>query len=602
MRREDLLAFFIRLSDAFWNHRASDGALLCPKHHLNHTGKTSSAITLNLFLYRQTNDSRYLSRADTAAQYTRSQLRSETIEGKETCYFYPSRSKGNMSNMRIDSGMIIDALVTFVREYPDLSEDAKADYTDVIRRVCDTHLAHAAAEGNAPPNQQVWAGTGVAAAAGLLRDSALREASIACIENTLKRMRLDGFFSYHPAPEKYGLQSNANGITPYYQSRHFAFIFFMLEQLGSSVEPYRKELENGLVATLATILPDGSKLLALECKRWYWHSDREAGSYPHDIYLLLKGWRITGDQTYARAAAALMRLLIKQQDRDGSIHAAVGSGEEFQCRTISNADAVWITRVWDDLLEALEMPETPPIIAQQHFEPTGLMRITTPEFVLVLRENAEPCTTAWGAGVSGALPVGYAKKVASQWVSTVPRHGTEWNGTAPYGWFFFPARVKWFHFDASFWRANARDLWQELYYLSVEIRARNLRAAMHLLVSHILVTPFHLFFRPFAMQWGESTRKESPNTNELRYEVVPKNREKTMQLKTKVERTYFLSEDGFSIKDRIIVHEFILWAGLCIPRNVRIQTEATMFRFGNTSFFFFLPKGRTVQIMVESSL
>ena len=598
--REELLRFFTDLSDAFWKDRRNDGSTICPKHHLDHTGKTCAAIVLNQFLSAQTGDDTYRKREDAYAAYVLSRVAPDDPNTMQSWSLLPGFEKGNMSNPTIDSGAGIDALATYVLAHIDTMDASKlSEYKTAIERVSGTRLKGVVTS-KPVNNQRLWAGTGLAGGARLLLNDEWKVTCLKSIDRAFTEVESDGFFPYTFDAKGKGEPLGAGGTSPYYHSRHLAFMFHMLGEISGPVDVYRERLLKSLDALAAMVSPLGTKPMALECKRWYWHSDKEGGSNAFDIYALLKGWKMSGNTDYAIKAVALMKDLFRYQSKSGFI-TPVTSGEAFVCYFFSSADAVWITRVFEELLEATRIVSQHDMPGTVTFRDAALVSYESEQATLLVRTASKQCSVSWGEGMGGALPVAYHKRLGETWVSQIEfSHLDPWEGTGVTNWIFFPLHLRFTSLMKSFFRTNARELKQQIYYTQVELIGRNFFSALHIFFRHFLCAPKFFLVAPFSMGWGSAVALRQDKHTQV-YETIASNREKTVELKSKVTRTYLFDDNAVRVSDHVEFNEYTLFARFILPRGQTfIQKTATpskYLRLGRNVFF--IAKKRLDELMVE---
>lgn len=546
------MSFLKRASDALWRERNSKGELICPKHRLDHTGKTCYGVIIDLAIFDVTGDRAYLKRAEERGDFVFLQIRPHPQE-KETWLVYPgSTGKRNMSNTVIDSGAGIDSLATMISHPQNtLGKEKKEKWKQAIAKVCESHLIKDVLNKEIP-NQRVWGSTGLAAAAHLFNNPEWKSAVVGGIERTLADMSEDGFFAYHPCPEKFGLFSGASDITLFYHSRHLGFIFYVLETANISPEPYLKKLDKGLKALLGMLNSDGTKPLALECKRWYWHGSYEVASFSFDIYALVQGWKTFKNPLYKNYALALLQNLMDHQNKRGFIIASKEPCEQFQCPIFWTSHVAWIARAYNQLQEPLSPISEPSVI--QRFPQSGITKIVGENYEAIIREKSKPVNIAWGAGVSGGQLLSFLRKKGGMWKNRlIIDHYNFWEGTSPGSWTFKPEGLVSLNYIKSFWLANATDLWRQLYYLRVEAEAKHTLAFLHLVWVHFIKSVLAVFRYQFSTQWS-SALKTNSNSTALILRMQPSNREKTILLTTDLLRKYEIG-DNLLVEDKILIRE-----------------------------------------------
>ena len=279
------LEFLKKASGALLGASERNGNIFCAKHRVEHTGKIAYAAILNLELFDATGGAEYLERAKLYAEFVYSKIKPDP-SGKYWIVWPGNYSRYNMSNSSLDAGSGIDALSSLLL-HPEsgLSEETIKKYRDAVWKVSSSYLAEAASE-KPITNQRLWAGTGLAAAYALFHEKKWKDAVLKGIERAFREQLADGFFSYHPSPEKSCMPGSARDITSFYHSRHIGFILYSLDRLGVDWRSHEANLSKGIRALIALIGRDGLKSIRAETKRWYWHSFYEVASYSFDIYAL----------------------------------------------------------------------------------------------------------------------------------------------------------------------------------------------------------------------------------------------------------------------------------------------------------------------------
>lgn len=299
----------------------------CPKHRVEHTG--SECYLLDFYTE--------LGEVEKGKELIRHLLSLIVADG-ESKVFYPGRlDPMNMSNSAIDSGSAVDAISRFVRLHAEsFTSEQYADIVAKVREVVETYLATPAAD-KPITNQRLWALTGIASFARLAaEESKYRAFAAASIERAFADMTPDGFFRYSPGDRHPGY----DGITEFYQSRHSAFIRYVLAELGMNAGPYEARLAQADRALLALYEANGIKDLRLECKRWYWQSAYEVAATGFDTYALAHA-------TEPAAPAALHNALyqLRAHFRAGYLHSDQGYDINFQCPIFWTAHLAWMLRI-----------------------------------------------------------------------------------------------------------------------------------------------------------------------------------------------------------------------------------------------------------------
>jgi hypothetical protein len=332
-----------------------DGALICPEHRLEHTGKNCGAAVLACELARS--DPR--ADADHLLAVARAQgrrmLANLVREGASPCHtFRPGRHDPfNCSNSVIDGGACSDALAEIVRTFGPRLEAAERERLAAASLLhARTYLRYAVLDKGIPA-QRAWGLTGLAAAWSLERDPVLEASALEAVGQLEGVQHPDGSFPYHPQHWG-GAHPGSADVSAFYQSRCSAFVLFALERLERSPQDglFRPALVRGLDFTCALQGPDGIKCGGLEAKPWYWGAEYEVASHPFDVYLLARGFVHFGSPRYAAAALRAFRAWAAHLRADGqpqSHFPGPGRGRSYQCPVFWAGHASWLARALCDL-------------------------------------------------------------------------------------------------------------------------------------------------------------------------------------------------------------------------------------------------------------
>jgi|GEM_PF-429038 len=407
------VAFFARAAD--YLHRPSRA---CPRHHVIHTGKLARAIPLDLALLRATGEPAYARRAIEQARFVTSRLARDPEHGG--WIYLPGRfDPRNCSNSIIDSGECTGALAQLLLA-PDatLTPDDRAAFASAVERNAATYLCRAVLEKEIT-NQRLWGAMGLASAYRLDPRAAWRDVLVQAVEQSLDEQGRDGAWGYQPRAAEPGAFRGAADLTVYYHSRCLAFLLSICEALPELLDwpPVREGLERGLELLAALLMPDGTKPLALEGKRWFWDGSDEAGSNAYDVFALLRGAALLGRPEWREPAAGAWRRLMQHQQADGSILACLDRGaHDFVCPDFHTADLAWPAQVIDELAAAerpaLAAGDSPagaaPLSAQpvvRRFDGAGVVRLEGSGMVALLRTTKQPRNTLFGGAVGGGTLV-----------------------------------------------------------------------------------------------------------------------------------------------------------------------------------------------------
>lgn len=405
---EELLEPIRRVLGWLVSLRDDSGALVCPDHGIEHTGKSAGAIAIACALARHdpgADRARLRALAVEQGERLAGNLRRE---GESTCFtFRPGRHDPyNCSNNVIDGGACADALGELVRTFgEDLDAGTRERFRDACVLHAQTYLRYAILD-KAVTAQRAWAMTGVAAAWDLARHEVLELAVREGERLVARAQHGDGSFPYHPhggaaqAGQDPG-HAGASDVSSFYQSRVTAFTLFSLERIGvdATRSGPREPVLRGLDFLLGLQGPDGIKCGLVEAKPWYWGANHEVASHPFDVYALARGWGLFRMPRFAAGARRAWRAWVDHLRPDGrptSHHPGPGRRRSYQCPVFWAGHASWMARSLPDLAEIWRLPEqelAPPEkqveIAVTHFPDASLVRLE------------DGAVTAW---VRGARP------------------------------------------------------------------------------------------------------------------------------------------------------------------------------------------------------
>ena len=398
--------------------RGATGELVCPEHHIEHTGKSAGALLLAVELMKHGDEGE----ADALFAFARRVALRITSrlerEGDSTCFtFRPGRHDPyNCSNSVIDGGACSDALAAFVMT---AGERLAAEEREALTRAsvlhAQTYLRYCIVDKGIPA-QCAWAMTGAAQAYRLSGHEVLRVACEVGAERLRGIQRGDGSVPYHPV--EWGAEHpGAADASAFYQSRVHAFTAFALDAVLGPDEAATRD--SGFAAGLDFLHglqgPDGIKTAAVEAKPWYWRSAYEVASHPFDVAAFAAEWRRTRAPRAASALAASWRAWLAHLGRDGrpASHippqgAGSNSTRSYQCAFFWAAHASWMARSLPEIEEALAADQGPPPGQEcrvRHFEGADLARLDTPRFSAWVRGLRPPGSAFHGSPAGGLLRV-----------------------------------------------------------------------------------------------------------------------------------------------------------------------------------------------------
>ncbi len=458
--------FLKNISGYFDKQTRENGSLICPKHHIEHTGKNVYSIIIDLKLWRETGEEKYFERAKRRALRTAENLVRDPDNG--AWIFWPGRLDGrNMSNSVIDSGAASDTLSEFIiRAEGKLSHDEEEKIKNAIFKNCDTYLKSASV-GKELTNQRLWGSTGLASAYRIFKKKDWKEAVLASIERSLSEMLEDGTFPYHPNYEEYGIYRGICDTTPFYHSRHIAFIYWSLETLGESAVPYSERLIRATNLLVGMYQENGVKNMNLETKRWYFLSDYEVASNPYDIYALYKTYQMSGNKIYLFYAQKALKKLMEHQLKDGGVTSHFGKEKNFQCRIFWNANCAWPAKIIEDkgLSDTVKWNGE----YLKHFKNSDIAKFRNKNYSCILRGGKQSMNVAWGPRAGGGSLLYFGKK-DNDWENELSFG--EWSSKDPLN---FYAEIGKKTNLLEFLEENKKDLRALLYYAKTEILAGNFK-------------------------------------------------------------------------------------------------------------------------------
>jgi hypothetical protein len=385
------------LSEFLHRARRPDGALICPRHKVEHTGKAVYSAILDLQNWRFTREESYLERARRAVLRTVDML-GEDPESRVPIFLPGRVDPANASNNAIDGGACADVIATLLEEAPSaFPEDETARCRQALERHVEGYLRHAARD-RPIPAQRLWAGTGVARAARLFgRDDWAADALAGC-RAALDDLTADGIAPYIPLHAPDCTHPGLADMSSFYHSRTPGFVLYIHEILGhEATENERERLVASLDALVAMRGGNGLKPLHNEAKAWYWESDHEVASHPFDVWALMAGARRLGVERYRNEAGRAMEEWIGHINPDGGVVSHHTRGTSFQCRVFWAGHAAWVARVIEDV----PLQGTPREPFTLDLPVSGLVHVETPRAVAVLRGRKQPMSTLFGCDLGG---------------------------------------------------------------------------------------------------------------------------------------------------------------------------------------------------------
>jgi hypothetical protein len=326
----------------------ADGRSRCPVHRTEHLGKSAYLLRDSIAL-------------DASAQRALAQRLARSLrahpEQSEVFVFGPgARDARNLANHAVDSASIAAALAAWLRRGND-EESVRA----ALRRCAQSYLAPLAATKRIPA-QRAWALWGLAEAAVVLDDAALRAASYRGLEAVLRSLHSDGAFLY----DESDLPRGVGSASAFYHSRVLGFAWLAARALGAEELVPQAALQAGARWLALLLFPDGAKAPRPEAKPWYFPDGIEDVSTPFDLLLLVPAALRSGDGELARLARARLVRHAACFETRAEVHSSAERGEAFQCATFFAAHALLLAeldastwRALDALAEAAPRREWP---------------------------------------------------------------------------------------------------------------------------------------------------------------------------------------------------------------------------------------------------
>ena len=417
------------------------GAIICPEHGIEHTGKSANVCILGLELFRYTGEERF---AKGAIEQGRRLVANLQREGDSPCFtFRPGRHDPfNCSNSVIDGGACSDALASLVADADAIGLDDQTchEFALASLRHAQSYLRYAAVDKGIPA-QRAWGLTGLVAGSAFAEElakeafeefdgctppdqwpAALQEAANKSLDILREIQNADGSFPYHPHSWTPG-HPGAADASSFYQSRVTGFVMHAIEQIGD--DPNDPKHRSGLIAGLDFLVglsgPSGIKVGLVEAKPWYWGATYESASHVFDVHALATGWRLFGDPRYGAAALASFRSWAEHIKDDGeptSHFDGEGRCPSYQCPTFWASHSAWLARSIADLVKirgAEERGDSPhaEVLGATHYEDCDLIRLEGRNHVAWIR-GVRPAGNANHGSVHGAGLLRLVRKPAGK--------------------------------------------------------------------------------------------------------------------------------------------------------------------------------------------
>lgn len=348
--REELLEPLRRALGWLLTLRDARGAIVCPEHKLEHTGKSAGAAVLAARLARLDRPEFRAQHLAAAIEQGRRMVANVHREGTSECHtFWPGRhDKFNSSNAVIDGGACSDALAELVETLGDeLSDDDRRAFAHASTLHARTYLRYAVLDKGVPA-QRAWGLTGLASAWRLSRENELENAAIEAVGALEGVQNADGSFPYHPL-EWGAPHAGAGDASSFYHSRVPAFMLFALERLERDPRDplFARSLYSALDFAEGLHGPDGIKCGLVEAKPWYWGAEYEVASHVFDVYALARAGELFRERRFSAAAVRAYRTWIEHLKPSGEPRSHLpgpGRTKSYQCPVFWACHAEWIAR------------------------------------------------------------------------------------------------------------------------------------------------------------------------------------------------------------------------------------------------------------------
>ncbi len=386
------------LSDFFHRLVGPDGALVCSRHRVEHTGKNVYAALIHHACYRYTREDFYLDRARQQALRTVDMLGQDPESG--VAVFLPGRvDPANASTNAIDGGACADVLSTLLASDPDIFDSREQERVhEAVERHVEEYLRHAARE-KPIPAQRLWAGTGVASAARLFGRKDWEEDVLAGCSQAIDEMSEAGVAPYIPQTSEHCTHPGLSDSSNFYHSRVPGFLLYIYQTLEKEIDDRTSSvIEASLDALLAFRNGLGHKVIHNEAKHWYWESEYEVASHPFDAFALQVGSEVLSQPQLAVEAGWVVEEWIAHLNPlDGGVLSHHGRGVNFQCPVFWSAHGAWIARIMD----RVDVRSRERDLRDIDLAMDGIVHVERPGYTAVLRGKRKPHSHLFGCSVGG---------------------------------------------------------------------------------------------------------------------------------------------------------------------------------------------------------
>ncbi len=571
------------VSRYFSGRETADGSIVCPRHHIEHTGKVVYSAIIDLQLRAATGEKAYGERVRRRVLRTLTMLQKEPKSGV-AAFFPGSLDHRNASSNLIDSGACCDVLAEVLEKAPELFSAAELErIRHAIDEVCDTYLMNAVMVKEVPA-QRLWGATGLARAARALDRPRYGERAREAVRLAISQAHPDGSIPYMPDPQRHGEHVGLADITTYYHSRHVGFICYVYQCLDEVLEDeVAVFLRKALAFLNALYGRDGIKPLVNEAKQWYWESAYEVASHPFDVHALAEGARLFDDPRHAYLARLSYERLAEHVDpRDGGVTSHRGKGINFQCRDFWNGHVAWIARVYERLAGAAAEP---PPGGVEVFEDAGLVRVERRDYVALLRGKKQPVNISFGGEAGGGSLVYFGRREGGfADLVRIPK----WTSLAPGNFVATPvSRPPFRQRVASFYRDNRHDMRFRLYIANVERKAGNTRHSLGYSLKHVVAKARDEMKWRYASHFDTSP-SVSRRDNELLYSSMLARRDGTVLKGAALARRFLFGELDLEVEETLTLElevRAVLYERIEAAQDFKVTTDCPHKTNGRTTIF-----------------
>jgi len=539
--------FLKNISIFFDNQSEKNGGIFCSKDRVEHTGKEAYSIIIDCKLFELTKKEIYFKRAKRRAL----RIINNFIDDPDYSYgiFYPGRlDPRNAVNTVIGGGGCLDSLVTFLSVFRErLTQKEIGGIERAIYRHADEYLKKAVKQ-KPIANQRLWGAVGLAAAYQIFKKPEWKQSLLQSIRISLKEQNPDGSFPYiHP--QRLGPQRHLGltDITPYYHSRHLAFIIDILDKIG---EPrlFSKQLKKGADFLIGMYQPNGVKNIFLEAKRWYWESDYEVASNSFDVYLLTRIYQRTKDKIYQYYSARSFQKLLEHQVKDGGIVSHFGKGYNWQCRIVWNSHLAWVAKVIEEIPNFINHNK---IEFVRDFQEAGLFKWEKKTFCALIRYKKRPMNIDSGSSLGGGSLI-YLGEQGNHWLNKL--NLKSWTSKSDNNFVIKPKGSHFFKNLKEFLNQNKREFRGQRWRFWVELTAGKIFFACRKIFREIIIKLIEQMKNEYTTQWALETKTKKGGDNNqtfLVFKSQPARRDGTILKDCFFSRQYILENGKIYLEEHL---------------------------------------------------